>query len=86
MTYRKLFRAGDDGLSLLAILLQKLAQVFHLVVENVEVHLMSRIHGQTDIHAIHTVHATSIGLLVDLMLRDRGGSLTRQRSKIAGAG
>lgn len=85
-THSKLLGTRNNSLRLLPILPQQLAQFLHLREQDIEIHLMPRIHRQGHIHPIHAIHAGPIDLRVDLMLRDRQRRLPRQGGEVGGAG
>lgn len=59
ITYSKVLRTIDNTLRLLPILLQDLTQLHHLLVQQIDIHLLSRNYG----HPIHTI-AVAIDLLL----------------------
>ena len=61
VAHSKLLSTGNDGLRFLPIILEHLAQLHNLLVQEVDIHLLTSNHW-------HPVHASTVAIAIDLLL------------------
>ena len=81
VAHSKLLGTSNDGLRLLPIILEHLAQLHNLLVQEVDIHLLTSDHW-------HPVHASAVAIAIDLLLLLLLGHGRRRQSgdRIIGTG